>query len=462
MDVRGKWLFALSNEESLRRLTSHVPHPDVLRPCTLGDGVELWSQAALEQKVALWAADPPKGDECGLFVPASGAATRMFSVLRGDPEKAKALWANRNQLAFGKEWEESLLKKGGGLDGASTEEVLDALFSMFRNGQFPKGLVPFQVEPGEDGTPKTVSAFQAHVHAWSELFEEPHLWFTVQPSFQKEIDDHLAPLAVQTASKVSFGLQHPQTDTPALSPLGDWVKVEDGSVLKRPGGHGALLPLLEDVSTPLLVIRNIDNAPSPQRRSLRSMWTRAMVAEARKWAAERDDLVQAVKKGEQSASAMAWDWLKAVHAECSDAPDRLLEELQRPLRMVGVVPNEGQPGGGPFWVQVRGEDGSLHVRPQIVETSEFSQDQQAVLAQATHFNPVEIVAALSPGQALSDFVDESRYLVVSKSIQGQPCKVLEHPGLWNGAMSGWITRFVQIPADCFQPVKTVLDLSGRV
>lgn len=113
MHVRGKWLFALSNEESLRRLTSPVPHPEVLRPCTLGDGVELWSQAAFEQKVALWAADPPKGDECGLFVPASGAATRMFSVLRGDPEKGKALWAKRKQLAFGKEWEESLVQKGG-------------------------------------------------------------------------------------------------------------------------------------------------------------------------------------------------------------------------------------------------------------------------------------------------------------------------------------------------------------
>ena len=113
-------------------------------------------------------------------------------------------------------------------------------------------------------------------------------------------------------------------------------------------------------------------------------------------------------------------------------------------------------------MQVKGEDGSLHVRPQIVETSEFSQDQQAVLAQATHFNPVEMVAALSPGQPLSEFVDESRYLVVSKSIQGQPCKVLEHPGLWNGAMSGWITRFVQIPGACFQPVKTVMDLCGRL
>jgi len=126
-----------------------------------------------------------------------------------------------------------------------------------------------------------------------------------------------------------------------------------------------------------------------------------------------------------------------------------------------VVINEGQQGGGPFWVQIKNEDGSLQVRPQIVETSEFSKDQEEVLAKATHFNPVEMVAVLRPGQSLSRFVDESRYLVVSKTIDGQPCKVLEHPGIWNGAMSGWIPRFVQIPGDCFQPVKTVMDLCGR-
>lgn len=459
MDVRRNLLFALSDEESLRRLTSPVPHPHVLRPCTLGDGVELWSEESLQQKVALWHAHPPKGNECGLFVPASGAATRMFSVLRSDSEKGKSLWANRKQLAFGKEWEESVIKEGLAPNEATTEEVVWALFAMFREGEFPKGLVPFQVGPG---AAESQSAFQAHVYAWSELFEQPHLWFTVQSSFQKEIEAHLAPLAAHTASKVSFDLQDSRTDTPALSASGDWVNAKDGRVLKRPGGHGALLPLLEDISTPLVVIRNIDNAPSPKRLALRSVWTQALVAEARKWAEERDHLVQAVKQGDSHATQTALEWLKDAQAECKGIAECLLEELQRPLRIVGVVTNEGQPGGGPFWVQIENEDGNLHVRPQIVETSEFSEAQDEVLAKATHFNPVEMVAVLSPGQSLSRFVDESRYLVVSKTIDGVPCKVLEHPGLWNGGMSGWITRFVQIPGDCFQPVKTVMDLCGRV
>ena len=219
-----------------------------------------------------------------------------------------------------------------------------------------------------------------------------------------------------------------------------------------------MLPLLEEVSTPTFVIRNIDNAPSPALTELRELWTKALVAEARAWAEERDALLQELGSNPERAAA----WLQAQGVTCDVEDVAGLEtHLVRPMRLVGVVRNEGQPGGGPFWVRVASGIDAGSVRPQIVEAVEFGEDNQDVLEKATHFNPVDMVCVVKPGQALAPYVDESRYLLAEKKVRGESAKVLEHPGLWNGGMSGWLTRFVEIPSACFQPVKTVMDLVGR-
>jgi hypothetical protein len=134
--------------------------------------------------------------------------------------------------------------------------------------------------------------------------------------------------------------------------------------------------------------------------------------------------------------------------------------VKRPMRLVGVVKNEGHAGGGPFWVQQQeGLDQGM-VRPQIVEAVELSHLSTEGL-QGTHFNPVDMVCVLEPGAALEPYVDHTRYLKSPKLLDGQQVHILEHPGLWNGGMSGWLTRFVEIPTICFQPVKTALDLIQR-
>ena len=219
-----------------------------------------------------------------------------------------------------------------------------------------------------------------------------------------------------------------------------------------------MLPLLEEVGTPMFVIRNIDNAPSPDLTALRELWTKALVAEARAWAEERDAVQRDLASNPERAAA----WLQAQGVTSGAGDVAGLEtNLARPLRLVGVVRNEGQPGGGPFWVRVASGIDAGSIRPQIVEAVEFDEDNQDVLAQATHFNPVDMVCVVKPGQPLAPYVDESRYLLAEKKVMGESAKVLEHPGLWNGGMSGWLTRFVEIPAVCFQPVKTVMDLVGR-
>ena len=303
------------------------------------------------------------------------------------------------------------------------------------------------------------TAFEAHVHSWGRLVESPKVWFTVQQDHVTEVEAHLkdSPASSQH-TQLHFAVQDPATDMPVLDQEGAWLTTEDGTPFKRPGGHGALLPLLEEVGTPMFVIRNIDNAPSPDLTALRELWTKALVAEARAWAVQRDAVQRDLASNPERAAA----WLQA-QGVTSDAGDvaGLETNLARPLRLVGVVRNEGQPGGGPFWVRVASGIDAGSIRPQIVEAVEFDEDNQDVLAQATHFNPVDMVCVVKPGQPLAPYVDESRYLLAEKKVMGESAKVLEHPGLWNGGMSGWLTRFVEIPAACSQPVKTVMDLVGR-
>ena len=244
---------------------------------------------------------------------------------------------------------------------------------------------------------------------------------------------------------------------------GDWLRDEQGEVERRPGGHGALLPLLEEVDVKFLVIRNIDNAPSPDRFEERLHWTKAMLAETRTWESERREMLETLERGgdaEEVKVRLPQGGMDVAGLNRPLAVEELVALVKRPMRVVGVVKNEGHAGGGPFWVeQQEGLDQGM-VRPQIVEAVEMSHLSSKGL-QGTHFNPVDMVCVLEPGTALELYVDHSRHLKSPKMLDGQRVHILEHPGLWNGGMSGWLTRFVEIPTTCFQPVKTALDLIQR-
>ncbi len=380
----------------------------------------------------------------------------MFRPLHEKPQARQVLWSFVDDLALGMAWRKAVKENGLDPEQCSPAEATEVLLTLLKEGAIPKGLVPFHMD--QSGTvPET--ALEAHVRSWGRLVESPKVWFTVQHDHVTEVESHLKNSSVSQHAQLGFRVQDPATDLPVLDHEGRWLTTKGGARFKRPGGHGALLPLLEEVSTPMFVIRNIDNAPSPARMELRELWTKALVAEARTWAEERNALLRDLESNPERAAA----WLQAQGVTCDVADVAGLEmHLARPMRLVGVVRNEGQPGGGPFWVRVASGIDAGSLRPQIVEAVEFGEDNQDVLEQATHFNPVDMVCVVRPGQSLAPYVDESRYLLVEKMVMGERAKVLEHPGLWNGAMSGWLTRFVEIPAECFQPVKTVMDLVGRV
>ena len=438
MESRPSSLFELSLDECRARLSSPQPKTDIERPCTPGDGVEVWTDEELLEKAKRWDAAPPDESSLGLWVPASGAATRMFRPLHEKPQAREALWSSVDDLALGRAWRDAVKEKGLNPEQCSSDEATAVLLTLMKEGAIPKGLVPFHMHDGGEGAE---TAFEAHVRSWGRLVAAPKVWFTVQQDHVTEVEAHLKDSTVSSQSaELNFEVQDPATDMPVLDEEGRWLTTDDGEPFKRPGGHGALLPLLEEVSTSMFVVRNIDNAPSPALTELRELWTKALVAEARAWAEERDALLQELASNPERAAA----WLQAQGVACDAADVAGLEtHLARPMRLVGVVRNEGQPGGGPF------------------ESVEFGEDNQDMLAQATHFNPVDMVCVVKPGQSLAPFVDESRYLIAEKNVMGESANVLEHPGLWNGGMSGWLTRFVEIPAKCFQPVKTVMDLVGR-
>jgi hypothetical protein len=264
---------------------------------------------------------------------------------------------------------------------------------------------------------------------------------------------------------VTFSEQQPSTDTLAADPAGAPFRQDDGSLLFRPAGHGALIENLNALGADLVLIKNIDNVVPDRLKEPTYAWTRILLglvagveAEAREWAerldagGRADDL-----EGAEAFVARRFGWRSP--ADSGDRRAFLLAALRRPIRVCGMVENTGEPGGGPYFV-ARGGLG-----PQIVESAQVDMSDPAqarIFREATHFNPVFMACALrgpdGTPRDLRGFVDPSVVIVTRKSAQGRPLLALERPGLWNGAMAHWNSIFVEAPGEVFNPVKTVFDL----
>jgi len=292
----------------------------------------------------------------------------------------------------------------------------------------PKALLPFHLDSG-----RPVTAFEEQLREGLPYLVDrsarARFHFTVPPgeaaAFEAALDEARPRLGGATIETI-FSEQARSTDTLALDEYGQPARTADGRLLLRPSGHGALLANLEATGGDLVVVKNIDNVLPHARHPEVGRWKLALAGLA----------------AELAASAAGAD-------------------RERPLRVAGVVANAGEPGGGPFWVE-----GARGATPQIVESAQVARDdadQRAIFERATHFNPVDLVVALRDPEGrthrLDRFVDPAASFVTTKVENGRRLTVLERPGLWNGAMAGWRTAFVEVPAWTFAPVKTVLDLA---
>lgn len=496
------------------RLLREPPHPPhLLRPCTVGDGIrrlDAAEQAALRD---LWQSDGA-GKEAVKVVPASGAASRMFGALlrlrdedpfpgAGELSRRAAagdagardlerLWRELPRFAFFDELAAVCAARGTPLaelrerrDGRRLLRLLlddDGLGLASR----PKGLIPFHAYRDS----KNCARSAAEEHLWegaASLADEEGVaryHFTVAADARDRFAAELTAAADRLlrargiVAEVGFSTQDPATDTLAITPDGEPFRDDDGSLLLRPGGHGALLGNLAALGARCVLLKNVDNVQPERAHALVAHWQEVLGGLMVRLALETFDHLHALSMAECYAdeeavaaaaaerflveelgvtAAAGWSGL-----ESEERKRRLHDRLHRPLRVCGVVENRGEPGGGPFWI----ERGTGEVSAQIVERAELGMApdpaQEAVFASSTHFNPVQIALALRDvlGVAydLRRYVDERAVFIARKSHAGRELLALERPGLWNGAMAGWNTVFVEVPAETFAPVKTVFDL----
>ncbi len=473
---------------------------NIIEAATLRNGIISLSEEEEEQLIAQY--EQRKNDLRILkFVPASGAATRMFKSLYAflaefDPQcesvedyverknnpKLELFFSRMKDLPFYGVVRRALEEAYPDLDSLS-EEKRQLLFveTMLREkglnlGNKPKGLVPFHRYDDHLATPFEEHLSEAVDYAVSGDTVRVH--FTVArehlEKFQAEAEEIVPRLSVQTGKnfEISYSFQDPKTDTVAVTPENELFREENGRIFFRPGGHGALIGNLNDQNADIIFIKNIDNVVIPKNRALLAKNKKIL---AGKLIALRDRTFRYLEvlggdPGEEMLLEIQHFLQKELNAvrsmdfESLGRDDRiqlLREKLDRPVRVCGMVRNEGEPGGGPFWVQHPGGEISL----QIVEASQIDHQnyQQSKIAQeATHFNPVDIVCSFrKPGgdkYDLQKYIDPQTSFISSKTKNGKKLKALELPGLWNGGMAFWNTIFVEVPVETFNPVKTVADL----
>jgi len=481
-------------EAQLARFASGFPYLRLRAAATVGDGITRLDTKAQTQCINAW---KNFNGTIEKFVPASGAASRMFKNLyafvssgRTEPEGEfeHTFIDNIDHFAF----YPMLNKACVSLYGKSVSELIAAGRAVdvvkalldekgLNYGALPKGLLKFhRAAAGSVHTPVEEHLEEGAQYA-IDANRHVHLHFTVSPEHKKAFEDLLAK-RVPMLEKVwgvkydiSMSVQKASTDTIAVTLDNQPYRDKAGHLLFRPAGHGALIENLNEREADVIFIKNIDNVV-PLR--LRSTTTRYKKVIAGYLVTVQARIAQMLTKLD-AGKATHDDLVKMLHyletTLCTASPDTaamndkqlaayLRSKFNRPIRVCGVVPNEGEPGGGPYIAF--NADGTAS--PQILEAAQIDANDPAAMAMmqgGTHFNPVDLVCYIRDYKGnkfdLKQFVDPDTGLISNKSKDGVEIKALELPGLWNGSMSDWNTCFVEVPIETFNPVKTVNDLLRR-
>jgi hypothetical protein len=443
----------------------------LLRPCRIDGGIrrlehELLPSLGLRHRQAAVAGRVMS------FVPASGAATRMFAGLEQvDTDDLGDLAARPGGAALAAVLRDArhlaLWPDLGLPETAPPSEIARRILRKFADR--PKALVPFHRSRIGVHT-----ALEEHLREAAALTQDAYgqvrLHFTVGVEHLSAFQSAVAAMTpwVEAATGVRFwvdlSVQDPGSDAMSLGDDGEPYR-EEGRIVFRPAGHGTLLENVARCDTDVLLVKNVDNIVADARRGEVIAWREALSGLLLELQDRMHLLLRKLDAGVAGAEFEAMRFLvdKLGDPEPPPGPLRpyVYDRLNRPLRVCGMVANDGQAGGGPFFIE--GSAG-----PQIVEQAEIDFDdpeQAAIAAQATHFNPVDMALGLRDHRGvpfdLTEFVDRTRPILTRKQHHGRWVTALEMPGLWNGGMGGWNSVFVEIPRAVFQPVKTVADLLGE-
>lgn len=480
----------------LETFKAGIPFVELDRAAVVSDGILKFTSKE-EQELAQQYDISKKGKSILKFVPASGAASRMFKALfnfldsfdpqaesysqyleRTKDKAMKAFFEGAEKFPFHRIVMAAIGAEHLDEDQPKYDYVHYMLAEDGLNfGFLPKGLLPFH-----DYGDHTATPFEEHLKEgalYASDGGEAQLHFTISEQhgelFNAEFDavGKRVSLDTKTSFSVGYSFQKASTDTVAVDMDNQLFRNADDSLLYRPGGHGALIENLAEQDADIIFIKNIDNVVVPKyaedvAHSKKVLGGLLLKVQGKAFA-YAEQLEESLPTQEEMEMILAFlqTQLNVVlpkgYADLDlEAQRKLaLENLNRPIRICGMVKNEGEPGGGPFWIH----DNHGHVSLQIVESAQVDTDneiQMTIFKESTHFNPVDLVCGTKNHKGekydLLQFVDAKQGFITEKTQEGKTLKALELPGLWNGAMAFWNTIFVEVPLVTFNPVKTVNDL----
>ncbi len=500
--IHSKGISIDNVHKQIKHIKQGMSYSNLVSAARVGKGIKSFSNEETSHYVNLYKSKQNSLDIVK-FVPASGAATRMFKFLfqflknfdsqkesiesyieRLNDKLVKTFISNLKRFPF---YDDVITKvkllnpKYDTLD--TTDKYVMFVKTMLEEEEglsysfFPKGLLPFHKY--NDGY---ITAFQEHLFE-SFLYalsnNQAHLHFTVSEKhhnyFLEELNRATSILEkdLDINFNVTFSYQKENTQTVALTVDNEVFRNEDGSILFRPAGHGALIENLNELDFDLIFIKNIDNITVSNKNTEISKYKQLLAGVLVETQEKVFNYLRQIDEGNITESDLD-DIILFLNEKLNISPSiefnffeldlkihYIKNKLNRPIRVCGMVKNEGQPGGGPFWV--KGEDGNLTL--QIVEFAQINfsrQDQQSIVYSATHFNPTDLVCGVRDYKGekfdLTKYIDSKAAFVTKKTQNGTDIKALELPGLWNGSMACWNSIFVEVPLETFNPVKTVNDL----
>ncbi len=480
-------------------IKSGMTYSKLVGAATIGNGI--LRKDSVQQKKYIDAFDSKRNKlSIVKFVPASGAASRMFKFLfqflkEYDPKKESIeAYTEKNKdisvfvnglekLPFYDIVRNKTMETTPNFNELSLGEQCVLFVKTMLNANqlnysfYPKGLLPFHKYPAKVSTAFAEHLLESTLYASSN--NQSNLHFTISEAHKDMFDEELIKIKenlekeTNTSFNISYSYQSKSTDTIAITSKDEIYRNDDGSLLFRPSGHGALIENLNTLDYDMVFIKNIDNIVVFEQNKELSDYKKLLAGVLLQVQEQAFKYLHKLDEDsilEEEINNIELFVINRLNVDLGDDYNQLMpeekigfliEKLNKPIRVCGMVKNEGEPGGGPFWV--KDEKGNISL--EIIEFAQIdfdNQEQKEIANSATHFNPTDLVCGVRDYQGnkfdLTEFVDPKAAFITMKSQGGVDIKAYELPGLWNGSMAHWNSIFVEVPVNTFNPVKTVNDL----